>query len=342
MNAPNSQTNKILFNILSISLVLLFILLCLILTETILRQIPPRTYKIINTDIVKHEIEMIIADKNLGWKLRPGQYKKFLPGSHSIKTTILPDESRSTKASDPANYPLILLTGCSFSHGWGLSDNETFAWNIQDRNPNLEIKNSAVSAYSTYQVYLFLKEYLTTKRLKPKIVLYGMLSHHENRNVATEDWLYLIKQGMFPYALINQQGQLQHHYAAPYPKWPLDQKLHLIATAKQLYMKIQSLHRENQKRKVTKAILTNINQLCLRNNIKFFVLLLDSENDKTFQPDYLSFFNNTEINSINCIDGRSALPEFKLLNDTHPNKEMNDLWATCIQNNLKDEFSRLH
>src|SRR4051812_5489250 len=71
------------------------------------------------------------ADAELGWRLRPGSYRTFA-GDKTV--TILRDGSRATGSPEkPA--PDLALLGCSYTLGWGLSDDETFAWKLHERFP---------------------------------------------------------------------------------------------------------------------------------------------------------------------------------------------------------------
>src|SRR5262249_20828385 len=72
-------------------------------------------------------------DTELGWVLRPGhwRYGPYAPGGPRVEVTISSDRARRTQDDgDPLPAPRrrVLLLGCSFTFGWAVSDDETWAW----------------------------------------------------------------------------------------------------------------------------------------------------------------------------------------------------------------------
>src|SRR5579885_1261991 len=93
----------------------------------------------------------------LGWRNRPGAVINIRPSGDPFRWTILVDGRRSTGPAGPPGRPIVALIGCSFTQGIGLSDDETYAWDLQARNPRVEIRNYGTGGYGTYQSLLVLE-----------------------------------------------------------------------------------------------------------------------------------------------------------------------------------------
>ena len=69
-------------------------------------------------------------DPDLGWRSKEGRY---VFGTSPIRHHILArSHARDRPAPVRADAAVVVL-GCSFVEGWALSDEETFAWKLQER-----------------------------------------------------------------------------------------------------------------------------------------------------------------------------------------------------------------
>jgi hypothetical protein len=163
--------------------------LCLAGAEGVVRVSGRRPW----TDGPAHANEptMMRPDPVLGWRTKPGEYvyPGYTPRAPSIRMTVWPDGSRATRSHDDARSRRMILVGDSFTQGWAVSDDETWAWNIQARWPGFDVRNHGTGGYSTYQSLLLLEDLLNRPDPLPEVVLYGFSDHHENRNVAEASWL---------------------------------------------------------------------------------------------------------------------------------------------------------
>ncbi|HKN47280.1 MAG TPA: hypothetical protein VJ144_04830, partial [Candidatus Polarisedimenticolia bacterium] len=68
-------------------------------------------------------------DALLGWKSRPGAHLFPTTASHGpLRFTIWPDGSRATGPRAIERATRVVLVGDSFTQGYEVSDEETFAW----------------------------------------------------------------------------------------------------------------------------------------------------------------------------------------------------------------------
>jgi hypothetical protein len=124
-----------------------------------------------------------VADPTLGWRPAPGRYQfgPYAPGAAPVTVTIRADGARETGIAGAEGRPELLLIGCSFTMGWAVSDNETFAARVQSQRPDLEVVNHGVGAYGTLQSLMVLEKLLLEEGRRPAWVLYGYFTHHDVR-----------------------------------------------------------------------------------------------------------------------------------------------------------------
>ena len=84
-------------------------------------------------------------------------------------------------------------------------------------NANYKIYNFGQGGYGSVQSFLLLKEQIS-KIKSPKLVIYGLIQHHEYRNVAHAGWLRVLSQYSSrghvytPYGYIGSDNQLLIHH----------------------------------------------------------------------------------------------------------------------------------
>ena len=114
-------------------------------------------------------------DPLLGWRNKPGiyNYAAYTRGEANIDMSILSDGQRITSKNTEINGPptsSVLMIGCSYTFGFAVSDQDTFAWKIQTKNPKVRILNYGSNAYGTYQSLLKLKQVLPQIKMPKKII----------------------------------------------------------------------------------------------------------------------------------------------------------------------------
>ncbi len=106
------------------------------------------------------------SDPALGFVMRPGYFRleEELRGvTHYFDVTLDQHGDRIT-SYEPRNCThRILMAGDSGFFGWGLNDEETIPWEVQERLPDIQVVNLSVNSYSTIQALLQLE------RIEPKV-----------------------------------------------------------------------------------------------------------------------------------------------------------------------------
>jgi hypothetical protein len=270
----------------------------------------------------------------LGWRNRPGTFSiSFLPGGEPLQWTILGDGKRSTSAEHPPARPVIALIGCSFTQGIGLSDDETYAWNLQAKNPDVAIWNYGTGGYGTYQSLLVLETLFRNLRSpRPALVLYGFIEHHEIRNVAAAEWTRLLARTSsrgrvdLPYCSMDADGSLRRHDPEHYPVFPLLAHSSVVNLIHQSFVRLSTRPREAQRRRVTERLLAEMDETCRSNGAAFAVLLLQASGATASH--YLEYCKGKRIECHDLVSPMTA--DLTLPGDNHPNATQNRIWAERI------------
>jgi len=78
-------------------------------------------------------------DPELGWRNKAGRVE--WPGlakdaGKSIQMTFWADGLRATAPERKQGLPQVIVLGCSYTQGWAVTDEETYAWKLQATIPN--------------------------------------------------------------------------------------------------------------------------------------------------------------------------------------------------------------
>jgi hypothetical protein len=251
--------------------------------------------------------------------------------------TNLADRSRTTGSPDGANSPGVVLIGCSVTNGYGLSDEDTFAWKIQHAHPDLKIVNFGTAAYGTFQSLLRLERVLDESP-SPRLALYGFITQHEARNVATYDWLRGLalnkRRGHAapPYVTLGAGDSLERHPPEAFSVWPLADRLVTVRMAGDAYMHLLTYRRSAQAEEATRRLILEMTDLARSRSVPFAVVFLLAEDDK--RNEYLNFFRRHNVPYIDCVEPLDE--QNRIRGEGHPNERLNSLWAQCISEKLPE------
>lgn len=130
-------------------------------------------------------------DSELGFLPLPGRYRALFDHQYPWTLTNLPDTTRITKPLEhyagASPKPGIWVFGCSFTQGWGLDDDGTLPWKLQERSPDHDVFNFGVGGYGTLQSLLQYRRALRDKP-RPQIAILVYADFHDERNVGASSW----------------------------------------------------------------------------------------------------------------------------------------------------------
>ena len=281
-------------------------------------------------------------DARLGWRNRAGVHvlPAWDPASGDVTITFFRGGRRRSAESPPApvdDRPKIVLVGGSFTQGWAIGDDETYAWRMQSELPAYEVLNFGTGGYGTYQALLTLEDVLPRTPNAP-IVVYGFIEGHEQRNVAPGTWLaHLSKYSNrghvdVPFVTMDADGALRRHAAERHPTWPLREQLATVALAEKKYMELRTRARTSQARSVTEKTLHEMREFCASQGATLVVVVFKAEDAAKLHYTELCERSGTPV--IDC--AWPLTKETRVPKDGHPNGIMNARWAEHIVAGLRE------
>jgi hypothetical protein len=285
-------------------------------------------------------IEPVLHDPDdvLGWWLRPGHWRfgPYARGGAMVEVTIGSDRTRRTRPnpSEAPPAPEVMLLGCSFTFGWAVSDDETWAWQLQELRPQLRITNRAVGAYGTFQSLLLLERVLA-EGARPQRVVYAFASDHIMRNVNPQKWMKMLavlsRQHFIavPYCTLGSDGGIVRHPPQAYPAWPLRSRSAAVALLQDGWFGLGARVREPDANEVTRQLIAAMAERCRAAGVRFSLLVLKGDDKRS---EVVPFAQERGIEVIDC--DRTISPQDRVPGDVHPNRAFNRGWAECVANGL--------
>ncbi|MFM2376823.1 MAG: hypothetical protein RLZZ165_1920 [Bacteroidota bacterium] len=174
------------------------------------------------------------ADSLLGYRGRPGRYELRLQDSLDFTVTHDAEGWRESGATSDS-LPQIWVLGCSFTHGFGVNDPETYVAHLQRHMPDYRVRNFGMDGYGTLQNWLLLRSLLRTGR-KPALVVLSYGSFHDQRNTANRYWRkalhgQAVANGLlYPFIRLDDHDSLHVRYGhLKYHPLPLQRRLALMS-----------------------------------------------------------------------------------------------------------------
>lgn len=215
-------------------------------------------------------------DPALGWRNNPGAHPAD-EGPHEIMT-ILPDGSRDTGTPVGATHRPIVIMGCSFAEGYGVRDDETFAWKLQQHFPSTPIRDFGTPGYGTWQSLLLLRELIQRRGMRPAAVIYGFLPMHAERNVLTDSMLEAFRsfggQRFSPPHVELREGKLVSYPPFTVPDWPLESSSALVTLLHRSELRARLRNRERSEEEITIRLISDMQRLTAATGAQFLVATL--------------------------------------------------------------------
>lgn len=286
--------------------------------------------------------------ETLGWVKRPGSFpdhQEHEDPPRDIEEHFLPLNLRASsramiEGGVAGDRPQLLLLGCSFTEGGGLSDEETLAWKLQERFPNLEVLNMGTSAWSTYQNLLALDElvFKAPELRNVRAVIYGLVDFHEYRNIGNAlwhrelSWLSSTGSVALP-SCAMRDGALSCDPPLPYPRLPLRRYLATATMLEELILTFKQRGRAETRKDVQVELLKRMKEKLAARGISFTVAYLGAVNEP--KDLYVEKLRATGVDVRDCVHpeqepGRPLADKYVIRQNGHPNRLVNDYWTECL------------
>jgi hypothetical protein len=282
-------------------------------------------------------------DEVLGWRNRAGEFvwPEGAPGTGPIRTTFWEGGLRATATERASRDRRALVLGCSFTQGWAVSDEETYAWRLQSTLPWIEVLNYGTAAYGTYQSLLALERYLASGEAPPEIVIYGFVPFHAERNVAAPVWVRGLTQVgesailRVPYVTLDRRLRAERHAPTSYPRSVVVEWSAAAALAFDAGYELSSGDRADQARPVTRALLREMRRLTDRHGVALLAVLLARATPGEAKA-WASVLSQDGIAMVDCSHPDQGTLDMQVPGYGHPNAEMNRHWAACLRRALRN------
>jgi hypothetical protein len=279
-------------------------------------------------------------DAVLGWRNKvgsvvwPGQGED---GGKDIRMTFWADGLRATAPAPGLDRPHVVVIGCSYTQGWAVTDQETYAWRLQSAFPSHAFLNYGTAGYGTYQSLLALERHFAAGHEPPAVVLYGFIDYHEERNVAPAGWLKALatasRDGALsvPFVSIGADGSLERHVAERANRWPLRSHLASVALVEDRVLELRTRGRLEQRREATDRLLLELQRVTRDHHTRLLVAILESRDEP--KAHVMSFTARQGIEAVDCTVPNQE--ELQVPGYSHPDRRINAQWARCIGDRLR-------
>jgi len=130
--------------------------------------------------------------------------------SFSRRTTPHDTTIKDLPAGRQVNF--IAVAGCSFAFGYGVKEDETLPYYLQQQMPGYEGYNYGVSGYGTQHLLVQARDKINTSEIKQQqgILVYFFIDNHLNRLIGSRRIIKLWGEN-FPYFFLDDERKLQQH-----------------------------------------------------------------------------------------------------------------------------------
>ena len=145
----------------------------------------------------------------------------------------------------------VLVVGCSFTQGFGVADEDTFSYLLNQRYRHLMFHNFGTGGYGTYQSLLRIEQNLSRPNTDDiPLVIYGFIDLHLQRNVAVANWVrslaarrtqYIVP----PHVRLGKNG-LEYYEPDSISFWPLESRSALVALLANAYLELRLRNQGSQ------------------------------------------------------------------------------------------------
>ncbi|HXA46449.1 MAG TPA: SGNH/GDSL hydrolase family protein [Burkholderiaceae bacterium] len=269
-------------------------------------------------------------DQQFGWVNNPGGHASFEPGTKMMNFEA--DHTRRVVGPLKEGAPELLLIGCSFTQGYGLEDQQTFASQLDQQLPSMKVVNFGTGGYSTYQSLLRLRQELQSGK-DIRYVIYPFIDAHLVRNVSDASWIMaldLLDGSNFVPPYVRSQGNGIKEIAGHVEQnWPLETHSALVYLLHKTAITMTHHVDHAEQVKVTHALVSEMAQLAKSKNIPFLMVGLD-------YPD-ASLINeivDKDVRFVDCRFPSGLTADLKIGGVGHPNEVADKAWAQCIRKSI--------
>lgn len=263
-----------------------------------------------------------------GWENRPGQFVSIEPG-HAIMNFDAMGRRIARPNRKESDSLRALVIGGSFAQGYGVRDEDTFVFHLNQLISALDTVNLGVGGYGTFQSLLTLESYLDGNSAPPKLIILAMMEDHLTRNVATVEWIRAIRNsgGIYtvpPHALLDGDRLVRHGFKS-IRAWPFETSSSLVTLIHEALVELEYGDRRSLMIPSTRTMLETIQSHATEAGADFLLVHLDYRT--------LGFPSTLDVPGIESLDCRAndrSVPDLWLTRGGHPSPRLHRHWSDCI------------
>jgi hypothetical protein len=314
----------------------------LVVGEAGARHLMPPTLHIQRTAAAESETirsSIHVYDPEIGWVLSPNHVKRrhrYIGADGSVHYDVVytvDHGARVTSLEAHAGDPVVVTTGCSFTFGHGVNDQDSWPWLLQERLPRYRVVNVGAMGYGTDQALLAAQRQVEQFAGHVRAVALGFADFQIERNRGPQGWLAIT----FPFGkpLFVQHGdgvELRRQVKFWYLGAVQDHSELVSHLASAVANRAYGIPSHEQARQLTLALIEDANRRLQARHISFTVVVLPyrgdqapvARSDRKFILDHLRAdgVETLEAHIPRSADGDLDVRQFLVSNeDKHPNRQ---------------------
>lgn len=283
----------------------------------------------------------LVGDSIYGIALNPGSYSVTLNDSLNFSTKHNADGTRFVTTNDSSEQKIAFF-GCSFTYGYGVDADFTFAGRLANQFSEFNIENYGIPGHGTVQNWLQLKE-LIKNGSQPDYAILVYSKEHLDRNVMNTSYRKALKIGFqnsnqsvnsnmkkarFPFFTDSTLSSVKYtNWENCYSNWWGRDKLAIVHALQSSFSDNDEIEQTNE---ITEALLKDFEKICRENNIQLLLVNLDDNQFKSRFPN----FNPANYVSVGFDFSNANVTNAP--HDNHPNAAGHELISQKIAPLLKN------
>ena len=260
------------------------------------------------------------ADPKLGWVLNPGplEYEhRFVDEHGSVQYDVVYSIVGGQRRTSPFTHPgpVIVATGCSFTFGHAVRDEDTWPWLLQDQLPDYHVINTGDMGYGTDQALLAAERQVLSAPGKTAAVVLGLGDFQIDRNRAAQGWLVFVSpfgKPLFKMTADGAEYKQQVHFWSP--GFIGDHSMLVAHLTNTLANRVYGIASHDGARQLTVALINTFAKKFRSMGVAFAVVVLPYADDQGPQS---RADRNFLIDGLRAARIPTLVPDFPRLPDGH-------------------------
>jgi len=283
-----------------------------------------------------------VPDPELGWIIEPGNTRyRFRAASESgsVDVGYSIEQGRRVTSARPAAGPLLIAAGCSFTFGFGVEDQDTWPWLLQERLSGYRVVNVGTNGYGTDQALLAAERAASNPADPARVIVLGFGDFQIERNRSTQAIVY------YPWPLAKpmfrtrgegvESSGLVHFW---YPGSLLDRSEFVMNVTNKLANLVNRVPDHSGARELTARLIVEFARRFEARGTRLVIVILPTKNDHSGLAKEDNKFIAERLRAAGLPtlvpdyprlpDGQLDRKRFLIPSDqTHPNREYNVMLA---------------